>query len=238
MARSISPFGDDGLALFPRDFDDPADMDGVLVLDDAEHAEAVSEVPPPITADMLAQACEAAREEGLHLGRAEAAAAREAMRDAMTANLLAALRDADSSLREAAEDAGSHLAFLVLSMLRAGFPAIYARHGAVEFARFTRAVVGLLEHEPRIVIRVHPSLLADLDEILAELEPERRAAILVEPFDMLPPGDARIAWHKGLATRDTASMRRRVDEILAPLGLAPDDTDLVDASSSLASPQT
>lgn len=222
MSHTAFPFANEGLALFARDFDDPASMDGVIVLDDADPQEAPPEPPPPITAAMLAEACEAAREAGLSQGRAEAAAEREAVRDAMTASLLAGLRDADTRLRAAVDEAGSRLVGLVLAMLDAGFPALRARHGAAELERFTRDVVALLGQEPRIVIRIHPSLASNLDDVLAGLEQERRDAILVEPRDTLPPGDVRIAWRHGLAVRDTAALHKRLADILAPLGLVPE----------------
>lgn len=209
-----------GLALFVRDFDAP--LDNVIVLDeDEQEAPPAEPAPPPITPQMLEEACAAARAEGLQAGRGEAAEAREAARHAMQATLINQLRDAEAQLRASVEAAGSQLASLVLATLDAGFPALRARHGAEELARFTRGIVGLLAQEPRIVVRVHPDMQPVLDEVLDGLEPERRAAILVEPRDTLPPGDARIAWRHGMAVRDTEALRTRLAETLAPLGLEP-----------------
>jgi len=209
----------------------------VIVLDDREPPdEAVEPAPPPITAAMLEEACAAARADGLQQGRDEAAAARDAERDLMTARLLSGLGMADEKLRDAVEATGKRLAGVVLATLDAGFPALCARHGAAEVVRFTRDVVALLGQELRIVIRVHPTLQPALDQVLAGLEPERREAILVEPRDTIPPGDARIAWRHGLATRDIATLRTRLAAVLAPLGLgpgalAPLDADPVTADS-------
>jgi len=231
MASTRPPFGDVALALFARDFDDPAVLDGVIVLDEQEPPDAVAEpAPPPITAALLDESCAAARADGLRQGRAEAAAARDAERDAMTASLLAGLSLADANLRDAVEVAGMRLAGLVLATLDAGFPTLCARHGAAEVARFTRDVVALLGQEPRIVIRIHPGLQLMLEGVLAELEPDQRATILVEPRDAIPPGDARIAWRHGLASRDIGALRTRLAEVLAPLGLAPGPPGLVAAA--------
>lgn len=207
-----------GLGLFVHDFDDPA-AGGVIVLDEPDAAEA--EAAAAITQDMLDEACAAAHAQGLAAGRAEAEAAREAERRALLTALLEQLRDADAGIRNAVDEAGSGLARLVLASLAAGFPSLCARHGADELVRFTREVTGLLAQEPRIVIRVNPAMQPVLDEFLETLEPERRAAILVEPRGALVPGDARIAWRHGLAVRDAAALQARLDEILAPLGLAP-----------------
>lgn len=222
MASNRSPFGGAALSFFARDFDDPGGLDGVIVLDEREPPDAGAETaPPPITAAFLEEACAAARAEGVRQGVADATAAHDAERDNMTASLIAGLTLADQHLRDAVEIAGRRLAGLVLATLDAGFPALCARHGAAEVDRFTRDVIALLGQEPRIVIRIHPTLQHTLDDMLAGLEPERRDAILVEPRDTIPPGDARIAWRHGLAARDIGALRTRLAEVLAPLGLGP-----------------
>ena len=209
--------------LFTHDFDTPA-PGGVIVLDEEEAPPLPAEPPPPpITAEDLAAARAAAHDAGRAEGRAEAEAARAAERDALLAALSAQLADAGAQLRAAVEEAGGGLSRLVLAALQAGFPALGARHGAAEVARFTREVTALLAAEPRIVIRVHPAMVPEVEAVLATLEPERREAILVEPRDTLPPGDARIAWRHGLAVRDTGQLLARIGDVLAPLGLAPAD---------------
>ena len=205
-----------GLGLFVQDFDDPAGG-GVIVLDEPEVAEAAA----AITQEFLEDACAAAHTAGLVAGRAEAAAARDGEQRALLAALLDQLRDADAQIRGAVEEAGGGLARLVLASLAAAFPSLCARHGAAELMRFTRDVTALLAQEPRIVIRVHPSMLPVLDECLGTLEPEQRETVLVEPRSSLMPGDARIAGRHGLAVRDAAALQARLDDILAPLGLAP-----------------
>ena len=210
-----------GLGLFAHDFDDPA-ANGIIVLDELDAAEGgPREAAPAITQDQLDQARAEAHALGLAAGRAEAETAQAVERHTLLAALLHQLRDADSRIRHAVDEAGAGMARLVLASLAAGFPSLCARHGAAELARFTREVTDLLAGEPRIVIRVHPAMLAALDECLATLEPERREAIVVEPRAALAPGDARIAWCHGLAVRDATALQARLADILAPLGLAP-----------------
>jgi len=218
-APRAAPRAEPAFAMFVRDFDAP--LDNVIVLDDAEEEVPAAPPPPAITQEMLDAAVAAARDEGLREGRAEAAEAREAARHAMQATLINQLRDAGAELRGAVDAAGSQLAALVLATLDAGFPALRARHGADELARYTRDIVGLLAQEPRIVIRIHPDMQPVLDDVLSALEPERRETILVEAREALPPGDARIAWRHGMAVRDTEALRQRLGETLAPLGLEP-----------------
>jgi flagellar assembly protein FliH len=228
MAANPSPFG-----LFTRDFDEldvgararpvvPGGIHGgVIMLDDPDPAEAAA-ATPPVTAEMLAAACAEAHALGLGEGRAAAAAAQEAERRALLAAVLDRLGDAADQLRLAVDETGGALARLVLASVSAALPALCARHGAAELARFTAEVTALLAAEPRIVIRVHPAMAPALEDWLAGLEPERRAAVLVEPRDSLAPGDARIAWRHGMAVRDAASLPAKLAEILGPLGLAPE----------------
>jgi flagellar assembly protein FliH len=211
------PLGNGGL--FAHDFDSPA-PGGVIVLDEEEPPPA-EPPPPPITAEDLTAACAAAHAAGRAEGLAAVEDARAVARAALLGTVSAQLAGAEAQLRAAVDAAGTGLSHLVLAVLQAGFPTLGARHGAAEIARFTREVTALLATEPRIVIRVHPAMLPAVDEVLDTLEPERREAILVEPRDTLPPGDARIAWRHGLAVRDSAQLLARVGEVLVPLGLTP-----------------
>jgi len=222
--------------LFAADFDLPTKAGGVIVLDELDPAEVPPAPPPPVTREMLDAACAEARALGLAAGRAEVAAAREVERAALLGAVLAGLRDADATLRAAVDEAGGGLARLVLTALQGAFPALCARHGGAELARFTREVTALLADEVRVVIRLHPATQPALDEVLAELEPEVRAAILVEPRAAMCPGDARIAWQHGIAVRDAASLRARIDAVLAPLGLALEAAPSPPASLAAAAP--
>jgi flagellar biosynthesis/type III secretory pathway protein FliH len=229
MANSPHFSSDAGFSLFARDFDDPSTLDGVIVLDEPELTPPASEPEiQAISLAMLEEARACAHAEGLRQGRAEAAAARDAAREAMVTQLLFDLRNADINLRQAVEAAGTQLANLALAVIEAGFPSLRGCHGAAELSRFSREVIALLDEELRIVVRIHPTMQSVLDEVLADLEEERRAAIIVETRDALPAGDARIAWRNGLATRDTESLRTRIAEALAPLGLAPYRVNLAD----------
>lgn len=203
-----------GLTLFAHDFDAPP-PEGVVVLDEPE-----PEAPPPVTAEMVEAARQEGLAEGLARGRAEAAAAREAARQEALERLSEQMRGAAEGLAESVEQAGTQIAQLVLAAVGAAFPALAGRHGGAEVARFTREIMAVLAEEPRIVIRVHPDMEADVAQALAGLEPERRAAVMVEPRDSLAPGDARIAWRHGLAVRDATGLWARVQDILGPLGLA------------------
>jgi len=222
--------------LFAADFDAPAGSGGVIELDELDPVEVPPAPPPPITPAALDAACAEARALGHEAGRGEAAAAREAERHALLAALLAGLHDADATIRAAVDEAGTGLARLVMAALSAAFPALCARHGGAELARFTREVTALLAAEARVVIRLHPTAQPALDEVLAELEPELRAAILVEPREAMATGDARIAWRHGMAVRDAASLRARVDAVLAPLGLAPDPVPIQPAAAAPTAP--
>lgn len=216
-------------SLFTCDFDELADDGaGVIVLDEPEAA-AASLVP---TQGLLDAARDAGFAEGLRLGRAEAAAAREAALHAMTSQLVEQMEAAVAGLRGALDESGTRIVQLVLARVGAAFPALCAHHGGAEVARFTRTILALLAAEPRVVVRVHPDMADDVTGIVAALDPERRESVVVEPREDIPVGDARIGWCRGIAVRDTATLWAEAQEALAALGL----TAPVDVAAAVAAP--
>lgn len=200
--------------MFVEDFDSPT---GVFVLDGAAVAPAMP--PAPITADNLQAAREAAFAEGLAQGEAGAAAAQAAALQALTTSLAAHMREAHVELRQCLDATAEELLRTMLGILNTVFPSLCVRLGGAEITRFTRKVVTVLFEEPRIVVRVNPSMLADVERALVDLEPEHRAHVAIEPHDTILPGDARIAWDSALAKRDAHAAWANVNDAMAQLGL-------------------
>ncbi len=221
-------------SLFVPDFDAPA---GVIMLDEMPEPDpgsAPEAAQSAVTAEMLAAACAQAHEEGRNAGLAQAADAREAQRQAMLSALAGHIAAADTQLRDVVEESGAQLAQLVFAVLQAAFPALSARHGGAEIARLTGEMVRLLAAEPRIVIRVHPTMAGEVAQVLDRLENERRAAVVVETRDDMPPGDARVGWRHGVAVRDSHALWSQVAGILAPLGLTPPPVPAELAAAAIA----
>ena len=123
-----------------------------------------------------------------------------------------------------AESAAEETARLLLRVLASMMPALCARHGAADVAALVRAVVPALAHEPRVTIRVNPHVRDAVGAELARVAPEWGERIELIATDAMVPGDARVAWGNGAASRGVAELWDRVVTRLVPLGLLDDAT--------------
>lgn len=207
-----------GHGLFAEDFDDAT---GVIVLDDAPDPPAEPEppAPPPITRADLEAARAEGLAEGLRQGRAQAASEAAAQLQSLIGTMVEQMRAADQELRRCVEENAEQVTQVLFAMLGATFPTLCQRFGAAEVARFTREVVAVLDDEPRIVVRAHPSMLPEIERALASLEPEHRENITIEGRETVPPGDARITWRNAVARRDAQARWAELSETMAQLGL-------------------
>ena len=111
------------------------------------------------------------------------------------------------------------IARLLLDSLAATFPTLCARYGDAEVRAIIRAVLPALTQEAAITVRAHPRTAAALAAEIAHLDPDLVAHVQTVECDAMPPGDVRIAWHNGTATRDAAALWQQVAAVLAPAGL-------------------
>lgn len=201
--------------LFAEDFDA---LPGVTVLDDAEEPE----TPPPVFTEAEVTAARAdAYAEGHRNGLAQAAADRAEVTRQMLGTIADRLDGAGAEAVRVAEESADALARLLLGTLATMLPALCARHGAAEVAALTRAVLPALAREPRVTIRLSPHVVRVVEQELDRLDPDLHARVSLSPTDTVAPGDARIAWQDGAASRDAAALWRKVAETLAPLDLLP-----------------
>jgi flagellar assembly protein FliH len=213
----------DGLAQFPRL--------GALFAEDFDRPPAAAEAAPaePVyTAGELAAAREVAWQEGREAGLGEAAASdAAALAAAMTAigEQLAATREAASAEAEGAADG---IARLLLDALAASFPVLCARYGDAEVRAIVRSVLPALFQEPAITVRAHPRTAAAIAQELARLDPDIAARVHMTDCDAMPPGDVRIVWRSGTATRDAAALWQQVAAVLAPAGLLRADAAILE----------
>jgi flagellar biosynthesis/type III secretory pathway protein FliH len=195
-------------ALFAEDFDMPA-----TAATDSAAAD------PVYSACELAAAREAAWRSGHDAGLREAAAG-DAAATAAAVRAVAERFAAEGNLAAAhVEQSAEAIARLLLDSLAAMFPALCARYGEPEVRAVVRAVLPALTQEPAITIRANPVTAVAVSQEVARLDPELAAHVQLAKCDAMPPGDVRIAWHNGAATRDAAALWQEVAAILAPAGL-------------------
>lgn len=194
-------------ALFTEDFDVPEVAPGPMV------------VEPALSADDLIAAREAAWNDGHAAGLRDAEASDAATtRQTITAiaEQLIAERDAAAARAEQSAEA---IARLLLDSLAAAFPALCARHGDAEVRAIIRAVLPALSQEPAVTVRAHPRTARSVAQEITRLDPDLTAHVETIECDAMPPGDVRISWRSGAATRDAAALWQQVAAVLAPAGL-------------------
>jgi flagellar biosynthesis/type III secretory pathway protein FliH len=206
MSDTFSSFRGSGVLLFD-DFDVPAPSPEPEVIE------------PMFTGTELI----AAREEAEQAGRAAAlaeidASMRAASRLALT-EITEQINAARAEVALIAEQSAEALTRLLLGCFATAFPALSDRHGPAETAAVLREILPALHHEPKITVRVNPLLVQALTEEFLSFDSDLAARLRLVPTAAVALGDARIAWENGAATRDTASLWKRIEAVLAPAGL-------------------
>jgi len=205
--------------LYMEDFDTPDPLDRFAPMPVAEPEP--EPPPPPIRLEPtfsladLKRATDKAEEEALDRAAREAAASRQA-RETET---LCRLADEMTRLREevarVAHQAAADTAGAVLAMLSAALPETCAAHGTAEAAALLRLLLPTFRTEGRLLVRVHPDLVQPLRERVAEAV-EGSADIDWRAVPAMLPGDLSAEWQNGTVTRDTASLCRRINELVIP----------------------
>jgi flagellar biosynthesis/type III secretory pathway protein FliH len=195
-------------ALFAEDFDTPT----------TEAVEAPA-VEPVYSARDLAAAREAAWRDGHDAGLQEAATGDAAATACAVRNVAERFAAEGDAAAAQVEQSAEEIARLLLDSLAALFPTLCARYGEAEVRAIVRAVLPGLTQEPAITIRANPATAVAVKQEIARLDPELAAHVHLAQCDAMPPGDVRIAWHNGAATRDAAALWQEVAAILAPAGL-------------------
>jgi len=196
-----------GVLLFDEDFDLPP-------------RSAEPEVIQPVySVAELTAAREAAEQEGHDRALAEAETSGRAASHRALTEIAARLTAAGAEAASLAEQSSEAIARLLLGCFATAFPALSARHGAGEVAAVMHAILPALHREPKITVRINPHLIAAMTEEIRSLDVDLAARVRLIPTDAIALGDARVTWDNGAATRDTASLWRQIETVLAPAGL-------------------
>jgi flagellar biosynthesis/type III secretory pathway protein FliH len=185
-------------------------------------------IEPVFSADALAAARETAWREGRDAGLLEAAAG-DAAATRLAVMALAERFAAECGAAAArAEASAEAIARLLLDCLAANFPALCARHGDAEVRTIVRAVLPVLTQEQTISVRAHPRTAKAVTQAIAALDPDLAVHVQAVECDAMSPGDVRIAWHNGAATRDAAALWQQVAAVLVPAGLLRADAAIME----------
>ena len=198
--------------LYAEDFDEDGLQPGVF---DPQPGPEPEIIEPRFSAAEL----EAARAEARQVGRGEAEDGLAASRIQLVAKLVDGLGEARAGAFAAAEQAAEGVARCMLSALAACLPALCEQHSAGELRMLVRTLLPALSEEPRIIVRVHSDTMAAMQEEMSSLDAEIGERVHLLATDAIAPGDARISWAEGSATRDASRSRAAFEQGLALLGL-------------------
>jgi flagellar biosynthesis/type III secretory pathway protein FliH len=203
--------------------DDSAHARGILLFDedfDAPPPSAEMEVIEPVftAAELHAARTEAARESRDHALAQMDTSARAASSRALT-EIAAAIGAIREEILETTEQSAEAIARLLIDCFAISFPALSARHGSQEVAAVLREILPALQREPKITVRVNPHLMPALTEELRTLDGDVAASLRLIPTDAVALGDVKIAWEQGSATRNSVSLWKQIENVLAPAGL-------------------
>lgn len=173
---------------------------------------------PPLT--MTEEQFEAARAQSFAEGRAAGAAEAQASAEAVAAQALARIEERMTeacAALDAAKDATKRdavqAAMLVVRKLAPGFA---KNADLAEIEALVSSSLGAVLDEPRVVVRVHDSLLDVLKERIAALS-ERSGfggRIVLIADENLGAADCRVEWADGGAERDTEWMWKQIEDVV------------------------
>ena len=134
--------------------------------------------------------------------------------EALAEGLASARRDSE----EAAEAVADGVARTALAMVASLLPELCKSHGDQEVRTLVKTLLPLVARTGPVVVRVRPELIelvrADIDTLNdgAFETVELRAA-------NLSAGDVKLIWDEGSLARDSAAIRKAIENSLAQLGL-------------------
>lgn len=211
-----------------HDLEPPHPSSGILFLEDFEAPEVPPApepvaMPPLFTDADLAQARADARAAGYEQGLAQARdESAEATRRAIEA-IAAAMCTASDAATRTAECHADALARLLIGSLRTVLPTLCQRFGAHEAAAIATILRPGLSTYPAIRVCANRETRPELEQALCsglrELAGDLCGRLSFIDAPDVAPGDVRLEWVAGAATRDMGRIWADIATVLSPLGL-------------------
>lgn len=169
-------------------------------------------IEPLFTAADLADAREAGRLAGLRQAEQGLAASRNQLLAELATAIVTTRDEAAAAAGAMAED----VARAILSAAVTVLPFVCSQNGEREIRAIAAFLLPRLRDEPQVTVTVNPAQFDAMQADIAAMEP---GAVSLAASDAVPPGDLRVAWHKGTAYRRTDPALAAVRQAFAALGL-------------------
>lgn len=148
--------------------------------------------------------------DGHAAGLAEAAASYAAATLEAVRHISALLTTAQGEAARVTDAAATAGSAALVAALNAVMPELIQRSALGETTAMLRHVAPALSREPQLRIDVPPPIADGVRAALQDLPPALLNAVEVVGAETMAPGDARISWAAGRATRQPAEVWRRV----------------------------
>jgi flagellar biosynthesis/type III secretory pathway protein FliH len=203
--------------------------DGILYIEDFDAPPPVSQpsgpeaatqaAAPVFTADDLAAAHAAGREEGMSSALSDAMLLQAQLQAAATQALSDSIAATRSALARLVAQRADDTARTLLAILQAAIPHAMQLHAKGEIQAVIAALLPGLRNEAELRVRAHPELADFVRQTLAESLTDGSLVLSVSADDALLPGDIQLFWGEGSAQRDCRGIYADIVKALAPLGL-------------------
>lgn len=179
------------------------------------------------TADDLAIAEEAAREQGRLAGIAETRATIEHTTAVALSRIGEQLQALGRTIEEIRYESASHALKIAVAVVRKVLPDLAQRNGLAEIEALVRECLNTFYDEPRVVVRVHDKMLDPLrervDDIAAGCGFDGKIVLFGD--EHLAETDCRVEWADGGAERNLTGLYqeigRVVEKVTGPLPAMP-----------------
>lgn len=226
---------------FDRSFDDPSRLylpserrkSEIAAEEAAQAAAAAAEAaraaarkdepppPPKIKLEFTKAQLEAAREEGYIAGHGAALEEAGTSREHYVADAINLIAQGLAKLDEQQKAANGELEKtamrMVYGVVRRMLPGFAEQYAVDNLEGFVRTVLPVAVGEPKILVRAHAMIAADLEARLKDVfeRASFQGSYTVITDYELQPGDCRLEWAGGGADRDEARIWRSVREAVA-----------------------
>ena len=152
-----------------------------------------------------------ARSEGEEAGRHEAAQSIEAEAARTLAAIAREVAAQQATLATEIDSIRQSVLAVAVCICRKVLPALAERGAEEEVAQLVTSTLGELTQEPRVVVRVAPSLIEPLSARLQSAEAAFAGKLVLLGDEAIAPGDCAVLWADGGIERDTAKLLAAID---------------------------
>jgi flagellar assembly protein FliH len=174
---------------------------------------------PVFTEEQVKAAHDAGFQEGYRAGQASTQEEQQAQFNSLVEQIAASLENITGELtsrRQTQEQGVSDIAIAIAAKV---LPSAVQRGGFDEIKAQLESIMRDMSNEPRLVVRVAPSLQPQVEELMKDLS-QRQAfegQLLVLADEGLGPSDCRVEWSDGGLERNLDLFWKKLDETVARL---------------------